>query len=134
MELPDAGALLGNVLDRAVHEGYEHVEEEDVGEDDVADKEKIEDLRVLKGLGKFHVTHAYCELEELQYGKGEVFVGGYQTVFTRSLSSKKTPALCSISGLFRRHDKQSHHSCDRRQKAVNKQQWSTYGHKSTKMK
>lgn len=76
LQPPDAGALLGGLFHGAIHQGDEHVEQQDVGEDDVADEQHVEDLLVLVVLGELHVAHADGELEELQGGVGDVCVAG----------------------------------------------------------
>ena len=90
LQLPDAGALHGDLLHGAVHEGDEHVEQQDVGEYDVANEEQVEDLLVLVVLGELHITHPNGELEELQRGVGDVSEGGFYALLTRIKGAKET--------------------------------------------
>lgn len=109
LQPPDAGALLGGLLHGAVHQGDEHVEQKDVGEDDIADEEHVEDLLVLVVLGELHVAHADGELEELHRGVGDVSVAGLET-------TRPAVALSEESGLGgvvrRRLDEQGDHRWD----------------------
>lgn len=75
LQAPDALALLGDVLHRLPHQGYEHVEEEDKGEDDVGDEQEQEEDGVLGVLLDVQVTQAYGELEELQHRVAEAAIG-----------------------------------------------------------
>lgn len=80
LQFPDAGTLHGDLLHGVIHEGDEHVEQQDVGEYDVADEENVENLPVLVVLCELHVAHADCELEELQRGVGDGSEGGIYTI------------------------------------------------------
>lgn len=100
LQAPDAGALHGGLLHSAVHQGDEHVEQQDVGEDDVANEEHIENLLVLIVLCELHVAHADGELEELQGGVGDVSVAGLKAT---------TVGFREESGLGRRLNEQSDH-------------------------
>lgn len=76
LEFPDALALLCNFVDSLPHQCNEHVEQEDVGEDDIEnqkdDKHRLEPVV----LSELQVSHANGELEELQAGVVEAVVGG----------------------------------------------------------
>lgn len=76
LEFPDALALLCNFVDSLPHQCNEHVEQEDVGEDDIEnqkdDKHRLEPVV----LCELQVPHANGELEELQAGVVEAVVGG----------------------------------------------------------
>lgn len=110
LQPPDAGALQGCLLHGAVHQGDEHVEQKDVGKDDVADEEQVEDLLVLVVLGELHVAHADGELEELHCGVGDVSVAGFET-------TRPAGALSEESGLrgavLLRLDEQGDHRWDK---------------------
>lgn len=105
LEPPDAGALLSGLLHGAVHEGDEHVEQQDVGEDDVADEEHVEDLLVLVVLGELHVAHADGELEKLHGSVGDVSVRGFETI-PLGVDGKEETAFGGVSlwGLYEQGD------------------------------
>lgn len=85
LEAPDALTLLGDVLDGLSHEGNEHVEEEDEGEDDVGDEQEQKEDGVLGVLLDVQVAQAYGEFEELQHSVTEAAVGGAVLVAGRLL-------------------------------------------------
>ena len=114
LQLPDAAALHFDPLHGAVHEGDEHVEQQDVGEDDVADEENVEDLPVVVVLRELHVAHADGELEELQRGVGDVGEAGFHALLISSEGSKETP-LTHCFVFHRRLFEQGDHGWDRRQ-------------------
>lgn len=106
LQLPDAAALLGDPLHGAVHEGDEHVKQQDVGENDVADEEHVEDFLVLVMLDELHVAHANGELEELQRGVGDVLEGNLRTVLVLTGTEK--------TRLLRRVYEQTDHRWERK--------------------
>lgn len=75
LEFPDALALLCNFAHSFPHQRNKHVEQEDVGKDDIknqkADKHRLE----LVVLCELQVPHADSELEKLQAGVIEAVVG-----------------------------------------------------------
>lgn len=110
LQLPDAGALHCGLLHSAIHEGNEHVQQQDVGEYDVADEEHVEDLLVLVVLGELHVAHANGELEELQGGVRDVFVGELLDVLFRVCRIIHSTLWNDVSD--RRIGEQGDHRCD----------------------
>lgn len=115
LQLPDASALHGDILHSAVHEGDEHVQQQDVGEYDVADEEHVKDLLVLVVLSELHVAHADGELEKLQGGVGDVSKGGFDTLFSRVSRTKEryTSLLIYSDVSHRGFYEQGDHRCDR---------------------
>lgn len=74
LQVPDGLALLRESLHRVAHESDEHVEHQDVSEDDVADEQDVEDRLVLDVVGERQISHSDRELEHLHYGEADVVV------------------------------------------------------------
>lgn len=67
--------LLGDILHSLSHQGNEHVEEENKGEDDIGDEQEKKQDGVLGVLLDVQVTQADGELEEFQHRITEAAVG-----------------------------------------------------------
>ena len=66
LQVPDVFTFLRDPLDRVAHQGDQHVEQQDVSEDDVQDEQDVEDLLVLNVIGELQISHSNGELEQLQ--------------------------------------------------------------------
>lgn len=106
LEFPDAFALLCNLVDSLPHQSNEHVEQEDVGEDDIEhqqdDKHRFEPVV----LCELQVSHANGELEELQAGVVEAVVGGAASFHVAAPGIVRDICVLPLVVIFN----QSHHS------------------------
>lgn len=66
LELPNAFTVSRDIGDCLVHQGNQHVQQEDVGQDYKEEEEEHDKVLELHVLMEFQVTHPNGELEELQ--------------------------------------------------------------------
>lgn len=74
LQAPDPLTLFGDIFHCLAHQGNEHVEEEDKGEDDVGDEQEEKEDGVGGVLLNVQVAQTYGELEELQHRVAEAAV------------------------------------------------------------
>lgn len=66
LQLPDALAVARNIRDSLAHEGNQHVQQQDVGEDDKQQQQQHDKVSEPGMLLEIQVPHANGDLEELQ--------------------------------------------------------------------
>lgn len=74
LQAPDPLTLFGDIFHCLAHQGNEHVEEEDEGEDDIGDEQEEKEDGVGGVLLNVQVAQTYGELEELQHRVAEAAV------------------------------------------------------------
>lgn len=74
LQAPDPLTLFGDIFHCLAHQGNEHVEEEDKGENDVGDEQEEKEDGVGGVLLNVQVAQTYGELEELQHRVAEAAV------------------------------------------------------------
>lgn len=65
LQLPDAPAVSGNAVDSLAHEGNEHVEQQDIGEEDVGQQQQQHHPTKAQLFLESQLTHTNGELEQL---------------------------------------------------------------------
>ena len=73
--MPDVLTFLGDLLHSLSHQGNEHVEKQNEGEDDIGDEQEQKENGILGVLLDVQVTQAYGELEEFQNCIPEAAIG-----------------------------------------------------------
>ena len=66
LQSPDALAILVHLVHGVTHQGDEHVEQHDVGEQDIGDEQDVKHLDVLYVIREVQLSHADGQLEQLQ--------------------------------------------------------------------
>lgn len=74
LQVPYVFTFFGDSFARVAHQGNEHVEQEDVGQNYVQDEEDVENLLILHVISELQISHSDGELEQLQDCKSDVVV------------------------------------------------------------
>lgn len=89
LQVPDVYILFGNSLHGVSHQSDEHVEQQDVSQDNVGDEQDVENFLILNMVSKLQIPHSNREFEQLQYCEPQVVVSW---LFAQKCLNVKAPS------------------------------------------